>query len=536
MTKKAIIITLVSLGVAGAGIFGGIKAYQNYQKNNLTAEVQLVSNISSYVGENGMSSSGIVTNDFSQDVYILDEKTITEVFVEEGQSVKAGDPLISYDMTMSHLELEMKELDVSANSNRMEAAKRQLEKLKNTKPVAPRPDPVQEPEIPDVPVIPEVPEIPDVPAPEPQKSGDAYNYIDRGAKPNAGKGTEEDPYVYLCMPECYVLGDFINSLKENKKKPIYVSLEIHKDNVLTGRLLTAWEIGGDHGFPHMAEDSRWLVRTRSQLLQEEEPELPETEEEPELPEIEEPELPEQPEGYTAEELAKLIKEKEQEIRDLDLQQRKEELELAQMKKISDDGVVKAEINGVVKNLAEKDNLPTDGSPFLTVAGSEGLYVSGYLSELQLEDIKAGQIVYANSWESGRSFEATITEISKYPEDTYNAWGDGNPNVSYYPYTAYIEDTEGLQNGEYVDLTMNAMMGAEQANGIYIEKAYVRDEDGRKYVLKAGEDNRLTKQYVKTGKTYWGYTVEIVEGLTMEDRIAFPYGKTAKEGIKVKETE
>ncbi len=32
MTKKAIIITLVSLGVAGAGIFGGIKAYQNYQK------------------------------------------------------------------------------------------------------------------------------------------------------------------------------------------------------------------------------------------------------------------------------------------------------------------------------------------------------------------------------------------------------------------------------------------------------------------------------------------------------------------------
>ncbi len=534
MSKKAIIITLVSLGVAGAGIFGGIKAYQNYQKNNLSAEVRLVSNINSYVGESGMSSSGIVTNDFSQDVYALDEKTITEVFVEEGQAVKAGDPLISYDMTMSQLELEMKELAVSANSNRMEAAKRQLEKLKNTKPVAPRPDPPQEPEIPE---IPDVPVIPDVPAQEPEKNGDAYNFIGRGAKPNAGKGTEEDPYVYLCMPECYVLGEFINSLKENenKKKPIYVSLEIHKDNVLSGRLITAWEIGSDHGFPHMAEDSRWLVRTRSQLLQEEEPEEPEIEE-PEPPVIEEPEVPEEPEGYTAEELAKMIKEKEQEIRDLDLQQRKEELELAQMKKISDDGVVKAEINGVVKNLAEKDNLPTDGSPFLTIAGSEGLYVSGYLSELQLEEIKTGQTVYANSWESGRSFEATITEISKYPEDNYSAWGDGNPNVSYYPYTAYIEDTEGLQNGEYVDLTMNAMMGAEQENGIYIEKAYVRDEDGRKYVLKAGEDNRLTKQYVKTGKTYWGYTVEIVEGLTMEDRIAFPYGKTAKEGIKVKETE
>ena len=70
----------------------------------------------------------MVTNDFFQDVYILEDKKIVEVFVEEGQTVEAGDPLISYDMTMSQLELEMKELDVSTSSSKIEAAKKELEK------------------------------------------------------------------------------------------------------------------------------------------------------------------------------------------------------------------------------------------------------------------------------------------------------------------------------------------------------------------------------------------------------------------------
>ena len=264
---------------------------------------------------------------------------------------------------------------------------------------------------------------------------------------------------------------------------------------------------------------------------EEEPEEPDIIE-PEEPDIIEPEEPEEPEGYTAEELSSMIKEKEEEIRDLDLSKRKEELELEQMKKVSGDGVVKAAFNGVVKGVADKDD-PPSGEPFLTVSGSEGLYVSGSLSELQLEEIKVGQKVYANSWESGQNFEAEITEISQYPMDNSNAYGEGNPNVSYYPYTAYIENTEGLRNGEYVDLTMS---NTQESDGIYLDKAYVREEDGRKYVLKADENDLLVKQYIQTGKTIWGQAVEVLSGLTMEDRVAFPYGKTAKEGVKVTEPE
>lgn len=61
---------------------------------------------------------------------------------------------------------------------------------------------------------------------------------------------------------------------------------------------------------------------------------------------------------------------------------------------------------------------------------------------------------------------------------------------------------------------------------------MRLENGKSYVLKADENDRLVKQYVKTGKIIYGDTIEIKSGLTEDDRIAFPYGKTAKEGIRV----
>ena len=49
--------------------------------------------------------------------------------------------------------------------------------------------------------------------------------------------------------------------------------------------------------------------------------------------------------------------------------------------------------------------------------------------------------------------------------------------------------------------------------------------------KADENDRLVKQYVKTGRIIYGDTIEIKAGLSEDDRIAFPYGKTAKEGVR-----
>ena len=82
-----------------------------------------------------------------------------------------------------------------------------------------------------------------------------------------------------------------------------------------------------------------------------------------------------------------------------------------------------------------------------VTGDDGLYVSGTISELLLDEVKPGTVVTANSWESGMTFEATVTSVSDYPVSG-NSWGEGNPNVSYYQYTAYMEDSSALKNGEF----------------------------------------------------------------------------------------
>ena len=246
-------------------------------------------------------------------------------------------------------------------------------------------------------------------------------------------------------------------------------------------------------------------------------------------------------GYTKDELDEAIYTKEQEIKKLDIDRRKEELNLETLENTASDGMVYAKIDGVVKSVKDISNTSSsdddnsnssrNDSAFMVITGSEGLYVSGTISELLLDEIKPGMVVTANSWETGNTFEATITEISDYPVSG-SSFGDGNPNVSYYQYTAYIEDSSALKNGEYVDLTIQTNTSDTSANSIYIEKAYVREENGRSYVMIADENNRLKKQYVTTGKTVYGSSIEITSGLLETDLIAFPYGKTAVEGTAV----
>ena len=44
---------------------------------------------------------------------------------------------------------------------------------------------------------------------------------------------------------------------------------------------------------------------------------------------------------------------------------------------------------------------------------------------------------------------------------------------------------------------------------------------------------LEKREITTGVTLWGSSVQILDGLTLDESIAFPYGKYLHEGAKVK---
>lgn len=494
--KKIIISVIIIAAVVVCAIVGIF-----YQKNSRTAQVTPVSELSdSYWGDE-VYSSGQIRNDQSQAVYLQQNDTVKEVFVEEGQEVEIGDQLLSIDTTASELNYNMQTLEVEKLKNKITIAQNELKKLKNTKPVSPASSQSEEPV---------------AAALGPEKTGNAYNYVSESAVAyNAADadGSAESPYRYLCTEGAYVTGEMLIKLAEEGACAVF---EVHDGNLVSGEPELSWEVDGSM-IPIPDAGTKWDIASRTQVTEEEIP-------------VETISGVEETEGYTRSELNEMISEKEQEIKELDLSKRKAELEVEKLKQGNSDGIVYATVKGTVKNIQDKDNLSTDGTPFLEVVGTEGLYVTGQLSELLLDEVEPGQTVQVMAWESGISCEAAITEISDYPASEVSGYGAGNQNVSYYPYTAFIEDTSGLKNGEYVDLTMT-LGGDESGDTIYLAKAYVRTENGKSYVYKADENNRLVKQYVETGKTIYGYSVEIKSGLTMEDRIAFPYGKTAKEGIK-----
>ena len=243
-------------------------------------------------------------------------------------------------------------------------------------------------------------------------------------------------------------------------------------------------------------------------------------------------------GYTSSQLKELIAEKRQEIKEYQYQLKQNKLDLEKARLTLKNSTVLSTVDGVVRTLTDLDTAAANSQPFLVVSGAEQYYVTGVLGEGLLGSVQPGDLVTANCWENGMTYTAQVVSISDYPlEDGSNYYyGTGNPNSSSYEFVAVLDegnDTSTLRNGMYVDLTMNVQAGVEADGGLYLDKAYLREDDGGSYVMKATRENRLEKTYVSTGKTiYSGSYVEIRTGLSAEDYIAFPYGSDVKDGVRV----
>ena len=106
---------------------------------------------------------------------------------------------------------------------------------------------------------------------------------------------------------------------------------------------------------------------------------------------------------------------------------------------------------------------------------------------------------------------------------------GNNNVSYYPYTVKLNDSVNFKEGEYASLEF--IFEEEKTNSFYVTSAFILSENGKNYVYIAGEGDKLEKRELNIGKNMHGM-LEVRGGITMDDRIAFPYGKNIKEGTPV----
>ena len=234
-------------------------------------------------------------------------------------------------------------------------------------------------------------------------------------------------------------------------------------------------------------------------------------------------------GGTAAEIQQQIKDKEKEIRDYQLDIKETNLEIKDIQKKLNNQTIKSTLNGVVKTVGDPEKESNDGKPLIQVVSSEGLYVQGTVSESQMNKLKVGATLSGYSYDNGVSFTAEVREISPYPSDN----GQDGANASSYPFTAYIADASGLSNNSWAELTL-LDEGDGQGQGIYLEKPFVRTENGQYYVMKDDGTGHLTKQIVQVGGIQYGSSYQITGGLSMDDKITFPYGKDVREGAKTEE--
>ena len=234
-------------------------------------------------------------------------------------------------------------------------------------------------------------------------------------------------------------------------------------------------------------------------------------------------------GGTAAEIQQQIKDKEKEIRGYQLDMKEANLEIKGIQKKLNNQTIKSTLNGVVKTVGDPEKESNDGKPLIQVVSSEGLYVQGTVSESQMNKLKVGATLSGYSYDNGVSFTAEVREISPYPSNN----GQDGANASSYPFTAYIADASGLSNNSWAELTL-LDEGDGQGQGIYLEKPFVRTENGQYYVMKDDGTGHLTKQIVQVGGIQYGTSYQITGGLSMDDKIAFPYGKDVREGAKTEE--
>ena len=133
MKKKTIIAISVGAAVLVAG--GGYGIFRLVKSNAAPVEVTSVSRLNTGWWGESIPTSGIITSNATQEVHLSDNEIVDKLYVKEGDQVKVGDKLLSYDKTLLELDLESEKLAKQSIKLQIKSAKQDLEKLKKITPI-----------------------------------------------------------------------------------------------------------------------------------------------------------------------------------------------------------------------------------------------------------------------------------------------------------------------------------------------------------------------------------------------------------------
>lgn len=549
--KKGIIIAACAVGVCGA-VWGGLTIARNAQRSDV--KVYSVNDfcMTDYWGDTS-TTSGMVTTDKIQKVFLSSSQTVNKVWVAEGDSVRKGDKLISYDSTLTQASVEQAKIDYDRQDESLTTAKNELEYLKKAKNKETLKQELDKLTAELDALKKKYDEDPDHPynGDAPVTEGAIKDYKKTMTVKGADGSDQTVNVLYYSWLSTSRLNDSkvteiltnLATLRADKDHPsvdTYVVLVQrcedkvggYVDNTVGLVITETYTAGDDTAVPESRSVS---FSVRSDL-----PEFEDTERKYDDAAIKK--LQQKinlanmylENSMEQKDLAKAIVDKAQEVKEKEVNLRLAKLSLDKKTKELGDGNVYAEFDGTVKAVRNADEAYNNSEAVIELSGGGGYYVTGTLSEMELGSVKVGDTVSISSWMTGAACEGTIVSIDDYPTTSGNSWGDGNRNVSYYPFKVFVEEDAGLQANDYVDIQYQKAGTQEQGSSLYLQSWFIRTDNGKSYVMARNEDGRLEQRWVQTGRDLWGSYTQIRGGLTTDDYLAFPYGRDVVEGARTVE--
>ena len=547
--KKGIIAAACVVGVCGA-VWGGLTIARNAQRGDVNVYAVNECAMTDYWGDTS-NTSGMVTTDKLQKIYISQSQTVKKVWVKEGDSVKKGTALVSYDSTLTQATVERAKIDYDRQTENLEVMKNELELLKKAK----NKETLEAEKTKlEAELQAEISRLDGAGGYDPEKA-----VVPGLVTPMAeGSGNSKDKPIYYYWLTNKPLSDevlrnLLHGAEINRATPMDKTPTVSTYLVLVSR--DKDKMGG-------MPTSRGLLITETFT--------PNSTEQPvegapisgtvsisfrfcDLPEYIDPERTYDSDKYkeltrkiaqiqellessmTQLDLNKAILEKAQAVKEQEVNLKVAKLKLDKKLAELGDGNVYAEFDGTVKTVRDPDEAYNNSEAVVELSGGGGYYVTGTLSEMDLGSVQVGDSVSISSWMTGAACEGTIVSIDDYPTSNGNNWGDGNRNVSYYPFKVFVTEDANLQPNDYVDIQYQKDTSAEESgSSLYLQSMFIRTDNGKSYVMARGEDGRLEQRWVQTGRDLWGSYTQIRGGLTIDDYVAFPYGRDVVEGAHTQE--
>ena len=539
--KKIIIAAAIAVAACGA-VWGGLTIARNAQRGDVNVYSVSDFAMTNYWGDTS-STSGMVTTDKLQKIYVSSTQTVSKVYVTEGQTVKKGAKLLSYDSSLSQAEVERAQIQYERQSGNLEDAKTEfklLQKAKNKEELKLELNKLQ------TQLDAEKKKYDQDPS-HPYDGDNPVTEALLGTKTvENSSGGKETVYYYAWPSKSTLSGEhlltgFGGRLRATEStSPLVTNIVLvqRSGDKIGGSIQANWGVKVTDTYTKTGETT-YEVTVDVQLVTN-------------LPDYEDPshtynsetiqKLEQQvaraqelmDSSMTRQELDVAIGTKYKEIGQLETSLKVAKLDLEKKKSELGDGNVYAEFDGTVKTVRDATEAFNNSEAVVELSGGGGYYVTGTLSEMDLGSVQVGDTVQISSWRTGVACEGEIVSIDDYPTQNGSNWGDGNSNVSYYPFKVFVSEDANLQPNDYVEMQYQKTAEADSADSLYLQSFLLRSENGKSYVMVRDENDKLEKRWVQTGRDLWGSYTQIRGGLTLEDYVAFPYGRDVVEGAHTQE--